>query len=432
MEIAKNLLGGCQSIIKGKQTNEEEEDEDASEIQLNAFEFRNYRTVLDDPQQQLLERIVNHWCVLLVKGKSMNVQNDECKVYLDKDLLNLVYENQDYALKQIKAMHFFTDDMMQAEYVLEIVFEGDAQEEKLLFNFTEERQRINFALTLRILRSRDPELDPSQAMEVKREDDSRVERLKKDPFREVVKIQHFNCSSSGLSVVFSVSDMKLYQKLQTTSRHVYLEFFVRYPHQDRYMYAKSPTEHIPSVAVQTEELGLRRRGKKMDEEEEEEEKRKEEAKKQAFGGMPHPIAAMRFDLKNVKLKIPKVPHTLFGRLMAKDDYFPTSIGVFDCEVRRDYLQDRRQTALERRAKEKAKGVAPKDDEETAGDGNRSTPLTLQLPVMSAWKIKTTETDAERGGTVEKEDFVQMGLLTIRILGYLQDPEGDDGDGDRAE
>merc|ERR1719231_1378238 len=114
-------------------------------------------------------------------------------------------------------------------------------------------------------------------------------------------------------------------------------------------------------------MGMRRRaGKKMDEEEEEEEKRKEEAKRQAFGGQPHPIAAMRFDLKNVKLKLPKVPHTIFGRLMSKDDYFPTAVGVYDCTVLREYVEDRRLNKPKNPEEEKKK----KQEKEEGGEVER--------------------------------------------------------------
>merc|ERR1712048_823219 len=110
----------------------------------------------------------------------------------------------------------------------------------LRFNFEQERQRLNFALTLRILRTRDPDLDPANVVEVlthkddEDEDDGRVR----------------------------------------TSRHVYLEFFVRYPRQDKFICAKSPTTHIPQQVLLAEDAALRRKKEKKDEAEEEEERKR--------------------------------------------------------------------------------------------------------------------------------------------------------------
>lgn len=394
-----NLFGLCSTL---QSANAQLDDEDASEIQLNVFEFRNFRTQLDESQQSMLERIVNQWCVQLVKGKTMLVMNFMEKVYLDKDLLNLEYSNEMYPLKAIRAMNFFTDPVSGSPYVLEVTFEGMMGDANLLFNFEEDRTRLNFALALRVLRSRDPTLDPSQTMEITREDKEEIMENRQQNFTDIMNTHHFH-PDAGIPIVFSVSDLKLYQKLQTTSRHVYLEFFVKYPLQDQYLYAKSPTTHMPSQAVQADaEGGVRRRGKKMDEEEEEEERRREEAKKQAFGGNLVPIAAMRFDLKNVKMKIPKVPHTLFGRLMSKDDYFPTALGIFECEVKKGYISDRRK------------------NKEKHGNDDRTDPETLALNVMSAWKMTVTRKDNRTGDEVEEEQFIQIGTLTVRLIGYVTD------------
>lgn len=396
-----NLFGLCSTL---QSANAQLDDEDASEIQLNVFEFRNFRTQLDESQQSMLERIVNQWCVQLVKGKTMLVMNFMEKVYLDKDLLNLEYSNEMYPLKAIRAMNFFTDDLSGAPFVLEVTFEGMMGDANLLFNFEEERTRLNFALALRVLRSRDPTLDPSQTMEITREDREECMKNRQQTFNDILNTQHFH-ADAGIPIVFSVSDLKLYQKLQTTSRHVYLEFFVKYPLQDQYLYAKSPTTHMPSQAVQNDEGGVRKRGKKMDEEEEEEERRREEAKKQAFGGNLVPIAAMRFDLKNVKMKIPKVPHTLFGRLMSKDDYFPTALGIFECEVKKGFVADRRKN---------------KDPKEKNTNEDRTDPETLALEVKSAWKMTVMHKDPRTGDEVEVEQFITIGTLTIRLIGYVTD------------
>ena len=37
--------------------------------QLSAFEFRHYRTGLEQSQQKLVERVVNQWVAMLVKAR---------------------------------------------------------------------------------------------------------------------------------------------------------------------------------------------------------------------------------------------------------------------------------------------------------------------------------------------------------------------------
>jgi len=392
-------LGACGNLQKAEAAN----DEDASELQLNAFEFRNYRTSLDPSQQRLLERVVNQWCSLLVRGKTLKVNNLEEKVYMDRDLLTLDYHNEFYPLKTISRMEMFkdTDDMMGAPWVLEVTFEGLMGDRNLIFNFEQERQRLNFALTLRILRTRDPSLDPSQTMEVAfLEDEDDEDQEGPRTFGRIVATQHYNISKSGIPVVFSVSELKLFQKLQSSSRHVYLEFFVKYPSLDRFLYAKSPTTHIPPHVMLQEDHALRRK-KDNKGEDEDEDKKKEDAVKQQVE-----IGAMRFELKNVKLKIPKVPHTVFGRLMAKDDYFPTAVGTFQFKVEKSYLQDRRSISPEEKVKEKGR---------SGEEGARKVPETLKFPMHSAWKAP------EKKAAGQAEDWRSIiGELTIRIMGYVTD------------
>merc|ERR1719262_390687 len=157
MDVVFGILGACNVVKKA----EKDTDEDASDVQLNAFEFRNYRTSLEEAQQKLLERIVNQMAASLVKGKTLKVNNFEEKVYLDKDLLILEYNAEYFPLRTITKMEFFkdTDDMMGAPWVMEVTFEGRDVERALIFNFEQERQRLNFGLTLRVLRTRDPALD---------------------------------------------------------------------------------------------------------------------------------------------------------------------------------------------------------------------------------------------------------------------------------
>merc|ERR1719453_2713423 len=83
-------------------------------------------------------------------------------------------------------------------------------------------------------------------------------------FNRIVSTQHYNIQDAGIPVVFSVSDLKLYQKLQSTSRHVYLEFFVKYPNQEKFLYAKSPTTHIPPHVMQSDDHAYKKKKEKKE------------------------------------------------------------------------------------------------------------------------------------------------------------------------
>lgn len=401
MDFIFGFLGGCSAIKKA----EHNPDEEASELQLNAFEFRNYRTGLEDAQQKLLERIVNQTASSLVKGKTLKVNNYEDKVYIDKDLLVLEFSNEFYPLRSITKMDFFkdTDDMMGAPWVVEITFDGGDGERGLIFNFEAERQRLNFALTLRILRTRDPLLDIGQTVDVVLQEDEDVNEQEHKTFNRIVGTQHYNIYEAGIPIVFSISDLKLYQKLQSTSRHVYLEFFVKYPSQDRFLYAKSPTTHIPPQVLQTDDHAYKR--KKEKNKDDDDDKKKDETK----DGKPEALCAMRFDLKNVKMKVPKVPHQIFGRLMAKDDYFPTAVATFDFKVEKTLLQDRRALDDEEKKKEKT----GKGD-----DGSRKEPEALGIPMYSAMKMASKNVD--KNGKKEEDKIMLIGQLNIRIMGYVID------------
>lgn len=401
MDFVFGLVGACSTLKKADRP----ADEDASDIQLNAFEFRNYRTNLDDPQQRMLERIVNQTASSLVKGKTLKVNNFEDKVFLDKDLLILEYQSEYFALRTVSKMDFFkdTDDMMGAPWVVEFSFDGKDVERVLIFNFEQERQRLNFALTLRILRTRDPDLDMSQTMEVVFQEDEDVDDLEHRTFNRIVSTQHYSIQDAGIPIVFSVSDLKLFHKLQSTSRHVYLEFFVKYPNQDKFLYAKSPTTHIPPQVMQTEDSVYKRKKEKKDEEE-------KLADEFAEAGKQEALCSMRFDLKNVKLKIPKVPHQIFGRLMAKDDYFPTAVGTFDFKVEKNFLQDRRTIDAEEKAKEKG-----------GRDDSKKEPEAIAIPMMSASKV-AAKAQPQKTAKKEEDKIIQIGTLNIRILGYVSDSE----------
>jgi len=401
MDFFAQILGACSGVQKAGAGKINEQD--ASPIQLNAFEFRNYRTSLESEQHRLVERVVNQWCVMLVRGKMMKVDGFEEKVYMDKDLLGLERDNEYYPLKELTRMEMFRDpeDMMEAvPFCVELTFGvkvmlGETRQAMTgswdhRFNFEQEHQRLHFALTLRILRARDPTLDLNQPLEVMAKDD---EDDRDEDFDKIVSTYHYSVDS-GIPVVFSVSDLKLFTQLQSSSRHVYLEFFVRYPRQDRFLYAKSPTAHIPQKALMTEDTTMRRK--------------KDPAAgdndagsgtyKQTEGVLKE---SMRFDLKNVKVKIPKVPHKIFGRLMAKDDYFPTAVGTFEFTIRKSHLVDRRASA--------------------GNEGNAKEAAILKPKMMSSWKVNAP------GG---KEEFIKIGVLTLRALGYVKDPEEKEHLGER--
>jgi len=403
MDFLVSLLGFCTDAQKaGKIVIN---DDDASEMQLNAFEFRDYRTNLEPRKEKVLERVVNQWCAMLVKGKTMKINDFEEKVYLDKDMLNIEYSGELFPLKAISKMEMFkdTDDMMMdVPWGLDITFAFLKGDSSLRFNFTQERHRLNFALTVRILRTRDPTLDPGNECEIitNAEEDEEEEDEDKKKFGKVVAGERFNVEAEGIPIVFSVSEVKIIKKLVSTSRHTYLEFFIRYPRQDKFLYAKSGTTHIPQTVLQLEDAS---KHKKKKEEEEDDDKKKSEKAEEV-------LCTMKFDLKNVKLKVPKVPHTVFGRLMAKDDYFPTAIATFEVEIKKSHLQDRRQAdaaELERRAKA-AKKNRKKGKE--VGEGMRTEPESLSIPVMSSWKFH------------DDEESSKVGTLNLYLLGYVLDKE----------
>jgi len=399
MDIIMKWTDFCSTVAKpGGPKGALDPIEDASEIQLNAFEFRNYRCAIEAGQQKLLERVVNQWCAMLVKGKRMKVNDDEEKVYLDKDMLTLEINNMFYPLKAITRLEMFQDEVDGSDnWALDVVFAGAVGETSLKFNFDQERQRLNFALSIRILRTRDPTLDPSTSIEVLGKEEE--EEPEPQTFGRMVTAHRYGIADSGIPIVFSVSDLKIIREVKSSSRHSYLEFFVKYPRQDKFLYAKSPTTHIPQNVLLPEDAALRRKREKKDEMQEEEERKKEETKRKVLGDEV-PLAAMRFELKNVKLKIPRAPHTVFGRLMAKDDYFPTAIGTFEFDVTKKFLLNK----MSRHRK--------KHEEEL--------PLTLSIPLMSSWKMKGRDDP-------NTESFQKIGILTIRVMGYVSDGKNHDQD-----
>eukprot|EP00928_Gymnodinium_smaydae_P071318 TRINITY_DN54942_c0_g1_i1.p1 TRINITY_DN54942_c0_g1~~TRINITY_DN54942_c0_g1_i1.p1 ORF type:complete len:448 (+),score=136.03 TRINITY_DN54942_c0_g1_i1:101-1444(+) len=398
MDFVLAFLDACSTVSKDNRP----ADDDASEVQLNAFEFRNYKTRLDGNCQRVVERIVNQWCAMLVKGRTMKVNGFEEKVNLDRDMLNLEYAGEILPLRAIRKIEFFKDGdemAMDAPYGLDVAFEGIVGDTNLTFSFEQERHRLSFAITIRILRTRDPLLDPTQTMEVVGKDPDEDDERK--TFTRLATMPRYS-PERGIPVVISVSDLKIYHKIISTSRHVYLELFVRYPSQEQFLYAKSPTTHIPPQVLLNEDTSALKRKARGEENEDGEDAKKEEAKK--ILGADIPICAMRFNLKNVKLKIPKTPHTIFGRMMARDDYFPTTVGTFEIEVLKSHLQDRRNIDPAEKRREKN----GKDD------GSRTEPETLALPMYSS--------SASIGGDAKDKKLQKVGLLTLRLLGYITDDQ----------
>merc|ERR1719150_1955947 len=125
---------------------------------------------------------------------------------------------------------------MDAPFGLDVSFEGIVGDTNLTFSFEQERHRLAFAITIRILRTRDPLLDPTQTMEVVGRDPEDDDERK--TFTRLATMPRYR-PERGIPVVISISDLKIYTKFASTSRHVYLELFVRYPSQDQFLYAKS-------------------------------------------------------------------------------------------------------------------------------------------------------------------------------------------------
>ena len=62
------------------------------------------------------------------------------------------------------------------------------------------------------------------------------------------------------------------------------------------------------------------------------------------GNKDQNLCTINFDLKNVKLKIPKVPFIIYGRLMVKDDFFPTVVAMFELPISKANLHDIREAS----------------------------------------------------------------------------------------
>ncbi|CAJ1376647.1 unnamed protein product [Effrenium voratum] len=347
MDVFMRLFGLC-TLEKADNS-----EKDASDMQLSAFEYRQYQTRLEPSQQRLVERVVNQWVAMLVKGMVMRVNGFEEKTFLDRDLLNLELGGELYPLEALCRVEMFKesdDEIVNLPWVVELTFDFEDGETILAFAFDRERHRLQFALTLRVLRTRNAHLNLSGTFEVLNRDEDEDED-EGPSFHKMVTSNRYDVQGAGISVIISVGTLKINQHLRCNNRHVYLEFFSDYPRRDKFLYARSSYNNLPGTVLADSE-------------------NKRELKDQEKSGADpdgkrnrgdQALCKINFDMKNVKMKIPKVPFTIHGRLMAKDDFFPTAVANFELAITKAHLQDRRDSN------------SPKN------------PEAVDLPLLRAWK-----------------------------------------------
>eukprot|EP00438_Fugacium_kawagutii_P023120 Skav205622 [mRNA] locus=scaffold4676:47694:48875:+ [translate_table: standard] len=311
---------------------------------------------------------VNQWVATLVKGIIMNVNGVEEKTFLDRDLLNLELHGELYPLDAMCRMEMYKDSddsIANMPWVLELVFDFEEGENLITFAFDRERHRLQFALTLRVLRSRNPHVDHDNFEVLNRGDDEDDAGPK---LAKLISTNRYDVQGAGITLVLSLGALRVLEHLRSNNRHVYLEFFSDYPKRDKYLYARSSYNNLPGSALVVD-------GEHKKKEDSNENKEGKKNKDQA-------LCRIDFDLKNVKLKIPKVPFKIHGRLMAKDDFFPTVVATFQLEITKDDVFDRR--------------------------GNQSVsknPDFIELPLFRTWKGDGPEIVAS---------------LSLRFLGYAKD------------
>lgn len=92
----------------------------------------------------------------------MRVNGFEEKTFLDRDLLNLELNGEVYPLDALCRMEMYKesdDNIVNIPWVVELTFDFEEGETILAFAFDRERHRLQFALTLRVLRTRNPSLN---------------------------------------------------------------------------------------------------------------------------------------------------------------------------------------------------------------------------------------------------------------------------------
>ena len=145
-----------------------------------------------------------------------------------------------------------------------------------------------------------------------------------------VSSTRYDVQGTGITVVISVGSLNINHPLRCNNRHVYLELFSDYPRRDKFLYAKSSYNNLPGAVLLGDNDA--KNGRKDDDAGQADSRK---------GNKSDHLCTINFDLKNVKLKIPKVPFSIHGRLMVKDDFFPTVVAVFDLPVSKANLQDMR-------------------------------------------------------------------------------------------
>ena len=305
---------------------------------------------------------------MLVKGMILQVNGCEEKTFLDRDLTNLELNGELYPLDALCRMEMYKesdDNIVNVPWVVELTFDFEEGENIIAVAFDRERHRLQFALTLRVLRTRNPHANHDNFELLNRDDD---EDDHGPSLRKLISSNRFDIQGAGITMVLSVGALKVQHHLRCNNRHVYLEFFSDYPKRDKFLYARSGYNNLPGSALLTDETNQK---KKDDETNQDGKKKVEQA-----------LCRIDFDLKNVKLKIPKVPFTIHGRLMAKDDFFPTVVATFELEMTKDEVFDRR--------------------------GNQTVsknPDFIDLPLIRAWKGDGPE---------------EIASLSLRYIGYVKD------------
>ena len=304
---------------------------------------------------------------MLVKGMILQVNGYEEKTFLDRNLTNLELNGELYPLDALCRMEMYKesdDTIVNVPWVVELTFDFEEGETIMAFAFDRERHRLQFALTLRVLRTRNPHANHDNFELLNRGDD---EDDHGPSLRKLISSNRFDIQGAGITMVLSVGALKVQHHLRCNNRHVYLEFFSDYPKRDKFLYARSGYNNLPGSALLTDQD----QKKKEDESNQDGKKKGEQA-----------LCRIDFDLKNVKLKIPKVPFTIHGRLMAKDDFFPTVVATFELEMTKDEVFDRR--------------------------GNQTVsknPDFIDLPLIRAWKGEGPE---------------EIASLSLRYIGYVKD------------
>jgi len=409
-------MGACSSICSSADGNVKINDAFASDMQLNAFEFREYRTGLSPNQHKTVTRVVNNWISMLATGKTLRINDFDDKLYLDKDLCNLEYAGELYPLRSITKLEMFKDDDdMTLEYPwgLDIIFSFLHGDSSMRINFNQDRHRLGFVLCLRVLRARDPKLEASNQCEVICRNDSESENEEAfKPFKDVVKSLKFDIAKRGIPIVFSVTELKIIQKMILSGRQVFIEIYTQFPERRKFLYVKSTPTYVPLTAVEVQEQIATKRKNNFEQEHLTADEKKE-AEEQALAAKQklETLCSLRFGsgMRQVKMKVPRCPHKLFGRLLIRDEFNPMCIGTFEIDVTSALVQERRTLDPEEKAaREAIYEKNRKRGKEIVVDGMRRDPAFLDVPVYKAYPD-------------DPEKPAQIGTLCLRLLGFLKDP-----------